>query len=179
MDENENKVPVAVDHFHPDNLEKYSFYWLLASLSLTVLSLLLGGYPIAYKILGSSFPFLSLLLTISWILTGAAAVYLLYRWNKGGKRLFITKKQYDLPAFLIATITGLNIGIYGVISQNILMQIFMNSIFYTIGGVLYAVVVVYLWKRWQDSGQHLFSSTDTPEAPAQEPEKVPEGEKEV
>ena len=166
MDENENSGMQMAELMQPHNLEKYSFYWLIASLALTVISLLMGGSPIAMTVFGYG-ALVSLLLKISWILSGAAGGYLLYRWYTAERTLFGEKRNQDLAAFMVATITGVNIGIYGIIQQNILMMMFMASIFNTIGAVLYVVVVIYLWRRWQESGGNLFNDAK-PDAKVEE-----------
>jgi len=129
------------EHTTPSKLEKYSFYWSEVRLILAAVALIIGGIPLIFKIL----PFSSLvssLLNLSWIVSGLASVYLLYRWNKNNKMLFGKKDKKDLITFLIMTVSGLNLGIVGILGTNIGMNISSNQI------VFYIVAAVYLYSGW-------------------------------
>lgn len=148
------------EHTTPEKLLHYSFLWSLLSILFTAFTLFLGASPVIFKIIPSSFSSLfslvSSLLAASWIISGLAAGYLLYRWNTGGKMVFGGKKRHDLVAFFILVVTGLNLGFAGLFGSNIALSIITSSLLLKLGGVMYLVIVGYLFNRWSESGKKLF-----------------------
>ena len=104
------------EHLKPDKLERYSFLWSEVRLLIASIALFLGGVPPVFKIISSSSGLFSLvgsLLTLSWIISGVAAAYLLYRWYSGKMMLFGGKKPLDTTAFFVMIVTGFNLGFAG------------------------------------------------------------------
>lgn len=143
-------------HTHPDQLTRYSFVWSEARLLIAALALFLGGYPpVRYffpGLYGITEPFLHL----SWIISGAAAVYLLYRWNLGQRKLFGGNVAMDTYAFFVCVVSGINLGLTGVLDQNIGMTISSNKGIFVIVGILYLAAAGHLYKRWKASGEKMF-----------------------
>ena len=146
------------EHTTPEKLEKYSFLWSEARLVVTSIALFMGGVspllfflrmPIFYGLIGS-------LLTFSWIISGISAGYLLYRWDRGGRKLFGKKKQQDTISFFVMVVTGLNMGLAGLFGINIGIFISSNRIVFALTGILYLVTAFYLYKRWNESGKRIF-----------------------
>ncbi len=146
------------EHTTPNKLERYSFLWSEARLLIAAVALFIGGVPpvLAFNPVSAFYSLLSSLLTLCWIISGVASVYLLYRWNKNGKKLFAVSKQYDTAAFLVMIVTGFNLGITGLIGTNIGMSIFSGRLIFTIGGAIYLITLYYLHTRWNESGKKLF-----------------------
>ncbi len=162
---------------NPDQLEQYSFLWSQARLVLAAIALLLGGIPLAIKLN----PFYSLymtigsLLNVAWIISGVASVYLLFRWNANDKKLFGGKDNLDTYAFFVSVISGINLGLTGILSTNIGMSISSNRTVFAIVAILYILSALHLHKRWNESGKKIFSSSK--EEPQQEKvreEEVPQ-----
>jgi len=144
-------------HTSSDNLEKYSFWWSEARLLIAAISLFLGGIPLAFKI----FPIViwglvSSLLILSWVISGLASAYLLYRWHSDKHKLFGGNNTKDTTAFLVSVISGLNLGIMGIIGTNIGMAISSSSAIFIITGLIYIASALYLYKRWNESGKTFF-----------------------
>lgn len=138
-------------------LERYSFLWSQARLVVAAVALFVGGVPVVYY-----FPFLSFLapfLTLMWLISGAAAVYLLWRWNRGGKRVFGGKDQKDTVAFIISCATGLNLGFTGLFGTNVGMSIASGRGIFIVTGLVYLATAWYLHKRWTANGQRVFSAS--------------------
>ncbi|MEX0931269.1 MAG: hypothetical protein WDZ88_00805 [Candidatus Paceibacterota bacterium] len=152
----------TVDHTHPDNLEKYAFFWSEVRLVIAAFSLIIGGFPVAYKLFGFV-PFfarpVNTLLTIAWVISGVSAGYLLYRWNKEGRTVFGGKSRNDLIAFFFLVITGINLGVAGLLGVNLGMKFSLGGNLYAIVGVLYLAVAYYLHKRYKESGGKVFVGT--------------------
>ena len=145
------------EHTRPDKLEYYSFIWSEARLVIAALALVIGGVPplLAFNPLPSLASTFGSLLTVAWIISGLASLYLLYRWNAGGKKVFGGTQQQDTIAFFIMIITGLNLGITGLLRVNIGMSISSNSVIFIITGIVYLVTAVYLYRRWTSAGKKL------------------------
>ena len=149
------------EYTKPDKLERYSFLWSEVRLFIASIALFLGGVPPVLKIFSSSsglYGLVSSLLTISWIISGLASAYLLYRWYSGQRRLFGEKKPLDTTAFFVMVITGFNLGFAGLVGTNIGMSITSNYIIFVITGLLYLGSAMHLFSRWKASGQKIFSS---------------------
>jgi drug/metabolite transporter (DMT)-like permease len=154
------KLDVFMDlkeHTKPENLEKYSFLWSEARLLIAAVALFLGGFPPALKIAPYSlYSPVSSILTVCWVISGVASLYLGYRWYKGGKKVFGGTDQKDTIAFFIMVVTGFNLGFAGLFGTNIGMTISSNLIVFYVVGVLYILTAVYLFKRWKTSGRRVF-----------------------
>lgn len=141
-------------HTHPDNLEKYSFLWSEVRLVIAAIALFLGGVPPILKIASSSLVFP--LLTVAWIISGAASGYLLYRWNVSGQKLFGGTDTKDKIAFLVSVVSGINLGIVGITGKNIGMSIYSSYPIFIIVGLIYLASFWHLHTRWHTSGKRLF-----------------------
>ncbi len=150
------------EYTKPDSLEKYSFFWSEVRLVIAAIALFLGGIPPVLKILSSSSGLYSLvgsLLTLAWIISGVASAYLLYRWYIGGRMLFGGKDKKDMAAFLVASVSGLNLGLAGLLGSNIGMSISSSTFIFVLVGLLYLASAFYLWRRWNASGKRIFQPT--------------------
>ncbi|RJQ36531.1 hypothetical protein C4552_03360 [Candidatus Parcubacteria bacterium] len=146
------------EYTEPRRLEYYSFVWSEARLVIAAVALLIGGRPVLSAILPH--PAFSALvgavLTITWILSGVASGYLLYRWVQAGQEVFGGKDIRDTAAFLIAAVSGINLGLVGLIGTNIGMTILSNYPVFVIVALLYIAAALYLFQRWSASGKKLF-----------------------
>ena len=136
------------------NLDEYSFLWSEARLVIAALSLLIGGTPIIF-VLGYNSVFTSLL-NLSWIISGIASVYLLYRWNLSHKKVFGKKDLKDMIAFFVSVVSGINLGIAGLLTNNIGMSISSNRFVFVIVAALYVWAAVHLFLRWKESEKKIF-----------------------
>lgn len=142
----------------PENLEKYSFLWSEARLIIAALALLLGGTPPLYWLLGSSvfYGFIGTILTLSWLISGAASVYLGWRWYTGGQKVFGKKDTRDTVMFFVSVVSGVNLGLVGFLGSNIGMRIASGRIVFAITAILYIVAALHLWTRWNTHGKKVF-----------------------
>lgn len=156
------------EHTTPDKLERYSFLWSEVKLVIAAVSLAFGASPIVFMILPGGLA--RSLLTLSWIISGLAALYLGYRWYTGGRKVFGGTNRTDMIAFGVMVVSGINLGFTGISSNNIGMSLVpygLSTIIFIATAVLYLWTAYYLWKRWKAHGEHLFSpmsssSTPTP-----------------
>ncbi len=145
-------------HTQPHMLEKYSFLWSEARLAIAAVALFLGGVPpltlipppILYGLGG-------LVLTLSWIISGVASAYLLYRWIKSNKMLFGKKEAMDTVAFFVSIVSGFNLGLTGLSGTNPGMRISSNHFIFFVVAVIYLVSAYQLYRRWKTSGEKIFS----------------------
>jgi hypothetical protein len=139
-------------------LERYSFLWSEARLLIAALALILGGVPPIVWILGGSayFGIVGLVLKLAWIASGIAAAYLLYRWYANGMRVFGQKHTKDLLAFGVMIVSGLNLGLVGLVGTNIGMTISSSRPVFIIVAILYIFSAYYLYQRWRAHGEKLF-----------------------
>ena len=122
-------------------LEKYSFWWSEIRLIIAAVALLIGGVPPIFLIAPPSMSALTVLgLKAAWIISGLASGYLLYRWYDGGQKVFGGKDHKDTLAFLVMTISGLNLGFTGVFGRNLGMAITTNRVVFLIVAGIYAYV---------------------------------------
>jgi hypothetical protein len=135
-------------------LERLSFLWSEARLVIAAAALFLGGVPPVLKIL-PGVPLVGSLLTLAWLISGIASLYLLYRWYTGGQTLFGGKETKDMVAFFVMTISGLNLGI-AALWQNIGMSISSNYIIFLAVGILYLLAALHLYRRWVAHDESLF-----------------------
>lgn len=140
----------------PATLEKYSFLWSQARLVIASVALFLGGIPpVLYFMSGSS----SLIyngLKLAWIISGVASVYMLYRWNTNGRMLFGAKIQRDTIAFFVSVVSGINLGIVGLLGSNIGMSFSSSKIVFIVVGILYLISAYHLQMRWSASAKKIF-----------------------
>ncbi|MEK7628734.1 MAG: hypothetical protein AAB421_04965 [Patescibacteria group bacterium] len=156
------KIPKTAEelkaHTTPDKLEYYAFLWSEARLALGAVALLAGGIPVVRLVI--PFGFLSgitgLILTVAWIISGVASAYLGYRWYIGGRKIFGAEEMKDTIAFLVSTVSGLNLGITGLSAKNIGMTIFSAQLIYSLTAILYITTALYLYWRWNSAGKKLF-----------------------
>ncbi len=138
-----------------DSLERYSFIWSEIRLGLAAIALLLGGVPVVRLIFPFS-PLVFSLLVISWVVSGVASGYLLYRWFKAENFLFGKNISLDTAAFFVSIVSGLNLGIAGIIGQNIGMLISSSRFIFLVVAIIYVASAYHLWRRWKDSGEKVF-----------------------
>lgn len=134
------------------------FFWSEIRLVIAAMALFLGGVPPVWLVVKSPalFGIVSPLLTLCWIISGLAAVYLLYRWYQNKQVLFGGKALNDTVAFFVAVVSGVNLGMAGLIRQNIGMAISSNKAVFIVVGLFYLASAGFLYKRWTDSGNKIF-----------------------
>jgi len=139
------------EHTTPANLLKYAFMWNQVRLLVAALSLIFGGFPIVFRLFSSSSSAIGSLLSVAWIISGLAALYLVYMWYQGGRTLFGGKDNVDMAAFAIAMISGLHLGIAGIFGINIGMKVIpygMLTMVMIVAGLLYLWSAFHLHKRF-------------------------------
>lgn len=143
---------------HSDKLERYSFIWSEVRLIIAAIALFLGGVPPVLKFfpIPGLYGTISSILTVCWIISGLAAGYLLYRWYANHQKIFGGKGHRDTTMFFVSIVSGLNLGITGVLGINIGMSISSNKIIFVIIGVLYLFTAVHLFRRWKSSEEKIF-----------------------
>jgi hypothetical protein len=146
------------EHTQHHKLEKYAFLWSEARLVIAAVALFLGGIPpLAFIFRAPAFySIVTGLLSVAWIISGAASAYLLYRWVKGGKVLFGEKIKADTVAFFVSIVSGINLGITGVTKTNIGMSFTSSTVLFVITGVIYLIAAYHLYNRWKGNGKKLF-----------------------
>lgn len=142
----------------PAALDRYAFLWSEARLIIAAIALFIGGYPPVLYILSSAglYGVVMFFLRIAWIISGLTAAYLLYRWFTGGQTIFGQKHKADLIAFLILVLSGINLGLVGLIGQNIGMSLASGYAVFVITGLAYVVSAYHLYTRWKSHGEKLF-----------------------
>jgi hypothetical protein len=145
--------------FAEQDLERYSFLWSEARLIVAAVALFMGGVPpvLAFLPIPAIYVLLTAGLKLAWIISGLASAYLLYRWNRNNMMVFGGKKQADTVAFLVSAVSGVNLGITGLIGINIGMTISSFYPIFIVVAILYLGSSVYLYRRWDESGKKLFS----------------------
>ena len=146
-------------HTTPEKLERYAFLWSLARMVIGALSLFFGATPILLGIVGSG------IMSLAWLISGVAAIYLGYRWYNSGKRVFGGTERKDVVAFWVMIITGLNLG-YTAIGTNVGMMTVYSMTGMMVAGlvfkataVVYLLVAYYLWTRYKASGERMFGGS--------------------
>ena len=145
-------------HLQPHNLERYAFLWSEARLVVAAVALFIGGIPPVLYFLPISglYPLVTLGLKLSWLISGVASAYLLFRWQSGGQHLFGHKDTKDLVAFMVSAVSGINLGFVGLIGTNIGMSITSNYFVFVITALAYLASAAYLYQRWSAHGQKVF-----------------------
>ncbi len=146
------------DFLKPDSLERNSFLWSEARLVVAAVALLLGGVPPLRLLLPMAglYGLVGTILTLAWIVSGVASVYLLYRWFTGGKVLFGAHEPLDMGAFFVSAVSGINLGFTGLMGSNFGMSIFSGRVLFGITALIYLASAAYLWRRWSISGKKIF-----------------------
>jgi hypothetical protein len=146
-----------IQHYtHPNQLERYSFWWSEARLLIAAAALFLGGVPPLIKF-GPELGQTGLgILKLAWIVSGVATAYMLFRWTKNGQRLFGRKERYDLLAFAVTIVSGLNLGIVGLTNVNWGMRMLSGDTVFVLVGLIYIAAAVHLFKRWNSAGARMF-----------------------
>jgi len=146
------------EHISPAKLEYYSFLWSEARLVIAAVALFVGGVPPLFYFLRipGLYGLFNTLLTLAWLISGVASAYLLYRWYKGNMTVFGGKEQMDVAAFFVSVVSGINLGLTGLLRNNIGMSITQNQIIYIVVGVLYLAAAYRLYTRWNSSGKKIF-----------------------
>ncbi|TSC87150.1 MAG: hypothetical protein G01um10148_255 [Parcubacteria group bacterium Gr01-1014_8] len=145
------------EHTQPAKLERYSFLWSEVRLVIAAVALLLGGIPPALYLLPipALYGLIIVLLKLAWIVSGAASAYLLYRWYIGGRKVFGGNDMKDNVAFFVSVISGINLGIVGLLGTNIGMSITSNYIVFVIVALLYLAAAYQLYTRWKSHGEKI------------------------
>ncbi len=145
------------EHTKPANLLRYSFLWNEARLVIAAISLLWGATPVMSRFMSSGY---GLYIVLS-VISGLVALYLLYEWHKRGRKLFGGNDTIDLVAFMIATLSGVHLGLSALFSTNFIMSALgYSGFFFTIavyaGGILYLWSAWHLHKRYKEKEEQLF-----------------------
>jgi hypothetical protein len=139
-------------------VEWWSFVWSEARLVIAAVALFIGGVPpalfVAINVPGT-LVLVNLGLKLAWLISGATSLYLAYRWFTGGQTLFGKKETLDMVAFFVMVVSGLNLGLAGLMGQNIGMSISSNYAVFIATAVVYLIAAVYLYQRWSSNGQRL------------------------
>jgi hypothetical protein len=146
------------NHTTPAKLEYYAFMWSEVRLFVAALALFLGGYPpiIYFLPIPGLYGLLYVGLKLAWLVSGIAAAYLLYRWHTGGQKLFGSKDTKDTVAFMVMCVSGINLGLVGVLGTNIGMSITSNYIVFVIASVAYLTAAYHLYNQWKAYGRKVF-----------------------
>ena len=144
------------EHTNPSSLERYSFYWLLALLLFSALAMFLGARPPVTLVTGYSSTVWSLL-NLSWLICGAAAMYLTYMWAQHNKELFGGKDTKDTVAFGFMLAAGYDLGLAGALGNNIFLNVVMGKALLIVTGVVCLVAAYHLHTRWKANGESLFA----------------------
>ena len=136
-------------------MSTYAFYWSEARLLIAAVALLLGGIPPIMLIM--PIPLVGALLTLSWIISGVASAYLAYQWYAHDFRVFGGKDTFDMAAFGVLIVSGLNLGIVGILGTNIGMNISSSYAVFVLAAVAYVASAGWLYKRYTAHHQTIFS----------------------
>lgn len=137
-------------------LERYAFIWSEVRLVLAGVALILGGIPFVFLVFPSMYGVTAPLLKICWLVSGAASAYLGWRWYDKKMHVFGGKDNKDSVAFAILVVTGLNLGVTGIIGSNIGMSIIGGRVVFFVAGIIYLYVAYHLYNRWKKSGRQVF-----------------------
>ena len=141
-------------NFSQSELEHYSFLWSEARLAIAAVALFLGGTPPLLKILPVA-P-VGTLLTLAWLVSGAASCYLLYRWFQNDKKVFGGKESSDTAAFFVSVVSGINLGFVALLQTNIGMNISSSYGIFVLTAIIYLIAAWHLYQRWNASHQRIF-----------------------
>lgn len=142
---------------HPDTLAYYAFIWTEARLAVSIVALLLGSPPaLTLFAFAPAYGFAVLGVKLAWLVSGAVSAYLLYRWYQAQWYVFDKPSTSDIVAFMIAVVSGFNLGLTGLTGVNPGLSIFSGYGFALLGALAYAWAAYHLYLRWQQNGQRLF-----------------------
>jgi hypothetical protein len=146
------------EYSQPSQLERYSFLWSQARLVVAAVALFLGGVPVLQVILPYSLYYSvgGVVLTLSWIVSGVASGYMLYRWFSGRKMIFGGNAPLDTAAFFVSVVSGINLGLAGFTGSNIGMSMFSGRFIFAVVALVYLASAYHLFRRWSASGQKVF-----------------------
>ena len=137
--------------------ERYGFLWSEVRLVIAAVALLIGGVPPIYLIAPPSLLGIARLgLVICWIISGLIALYLMYQWHLAGHKLFGKKDTKDAVAFVVMGVSGINLGLAGILSKNFGMSIMSGRLVFLLTAAVYIYVAYHLYTRWKAHGERLF-----------------------
>lgn len=146
------------EHTTPAKLERYAFLWLLLSLVISALAMFMGARPPLTLIMGYS---AWSLLNLSWLISGAAAGYLTYRYAKNNKTVFGGKDKRNVIAFNFMLASGFNLGLTGLFGNNIYLSLVYGQLAYVVTGIVCLIVAYQLHKSWKGNGEVVFKTSVT------------------
>jgi hypothetical protein len=138
----------------PASLERNAFLWSEVRLVVAALALFLGGVPPITLVFGGSSAYG--LLKLAWLISGVASAYLGYRWYQSDWRVTGRKDRADQVAMGVSVISGINLGLVGLLGTNLGMSIASGQVIFVIVGAGYLWSAWQLWTRWKAAGEHLF-----------------------
>jgi len=114
------------------------------------------------------------LLDIAWIVSGIAAGYLVYEWLQHSRQVFRGNRNATY-AFWFMILTGVNVGIAGILGPNLFLNIFSSSLFHYVTGALCLFAAIYLFIAWRRSGGVIFTDVRVArtESPSTDKEDMP------
>ena len=83
-------------------------------------------------------------------------MYLVYRWNKEGQKIFGKRDTLDTVAFFVTAVSGVNLGLVPILGTNIGMSISSSKLIFFIVGLVYLACAYHLLKRWKVHGEKIF-----------------------
>lgn len=141
----------------PDRLAGLAFLWSEARLIIAAVALVMGGPPVLLFLpIAPIYGLLVLLVKLSWIVSGAASLYLLMRWAQAKWYVFDKTSRNDVIAFVIMIVSGINLGLTGIIQVNPGLSIFSAYLFSLVGAVAYVWAAYRLYVKWEESGRKVF-----------------------
>lgn len=139
------------------SLETYSFWWSELRLLVAATALFLGGIPPIYLLVPTSFYSVTMLaLKLAWVISGVAAIHLLYRWYDRGQRLFGRRDHKDTLAFLVLIVSGINLGFAGIFGLNLGMTVTTSHFIFFLVGIAYLFAAYQLWMSFKKNRNKVF-----------------------
>jgi hypothetical protein len=127
---------------NPHQLERYSFLWSEVRLVIAAVALFIGGVPPLLLLFpAASLASVLVILKLAWLISGAASIFLLYRWYTEGQRVFGGKDMYDTLAFFVCVVSGLNLGLTGLIGQNVGMTLAPSPLLFSLAALVYLALL--------------------------------------
>ncbi len=140
----------------PATLVRYAFYWSQARLLIAAAALFLGGVPPLIYLFPAFADVGANILYVFWIVSGIVSAYLLYHWLRADQKLFGHQDYWDLAAFWVSIISGINMGFNGIFHINIGMRISTDPTVFMIVGVIYLLAALRLFTRYRGHSNKLF-----------------------
>ena len=142
---------------HADALGNAAFLWSEARLIIAAVALVVGSPPLLlFFPIAPIYGLLVLSVKLSWIVSGAASLYLLYRWSGAKWYVFGKAGRNDVIAFIIMIVSGMNLGVTGIIQVNPGLTFFSGYMFSLIAAVAYVWAAYRLYLAWDASGRRVF-----------------------